>query len=192
MNNIAKYVYEIGQLKRVKRSGWWVAGIDHPESVAEHSFRAALLGYILASLEGADPQKTAMICLFHDMGEARINDLHRVAKRYIDVGNREEVAFEEQAERLPQPLAEHVITFMHEYERRTSFEGQLAHDADLLECVIQAREYQAQGHTAVQDWITNCYAGLQSNAAKSIADACLSVEPSEWWQGLKSMSGKQK
>jgi len=75
MHNIAKYVYEIGQLKRVKRSGWWVAGIDNPESVAEHSFRTALLGYILASLEGADPQKTAMICLFHDMGEARINDL---------------------------------------------------------------------------------------------------------------------
>src|SRR5947207_2327548 len=121
--------------KRVKRSGWWVAGIADPESVAEHSFRAALLGYILASLEGADPQKTAMICLFHDMGEARINDLHRVAKRYIDVGNREEVAFEEQAERPPQPLAGHVVAFMHEYERRTSIEGQLAHDADLLECV---------------------------------------------------------
>ena len=145
MSNIAKYLYEIGQLKRVKRSGWWMAGITDPESVAEHSFRTALLGYILASLEGADPQKTAMICLFHDMGEARINDLHRVAKRYIDVGNREEVAFEEQAERPPQPLAENVVAFMHEYERRTSFEGQLAYDADLLECVIQPREYQAQG-----------------------------------------------
>ena len=76
-----------------------------------------------------------MICLFHDMGEARINDLHRVAKRYIDVGNREAVAFEEQAQRLPQPLAEHVAAFMHEYERRTSFEGQFTQDADLLECV---------------------------------------------------------
>ena len=43
--------------KRVKRSGWWVAGIDDPESVAEHSYRTALLGYILASLEGADPTK---------------------------------------------------------------------------------------------------------------------------------------
>jgi len=52
--------------------------------------------------------------------------------------------------------------------------------------------YWAQGHTADQDWITNCYAGLQSNAAKSIADACLSVEPGEWWQRLKSMSSEQK
>jgi hypothetical protein len=57
-------------------------------------------------------------------------------KRYIDVGNREEVAFEEQAERLVQPLAENVVAFMHEYERRTPLEGQLAHDTDLLERVI--------------------------------------------------------
>src|SRR5947209_8295760 len=115
MNNIAKYLYEVGQLKRVKRSGWWMAGITDPESVAEHSFRTALLGYILASLEGADPQKTAMICLFHDLGETRINDLHRVAKRYIDVGDREEAAFQEQAERLPHPIAEQVVAFMHDY-----------------------------------------------------------------------------
>src|SRR2546423_9298993 len=101
--------------KRVKRSGWWVAGIDNPESVAEHSFRAALLGYILASLEGADPQKTAMICLFHDMGEARINDLHRVARRYINVGNREEVAFEDEAVRRPQTLADYVGASMQVY-----------------------------------------------------------------------------
>jgi hypothetical protein len=52
--------------------------------------------------------------------------------------------------------------------------------------------YWAQGHTAVQDRITNCYAGLQSNAAKSTADASLSVEPGEWWQKLNSMSSEQK
>src|SRR5579884_2086858 len=146
MDNIAKYVYEVGQLKRVKRSGWWIAGITDPESIAEHSFRTAILGYILASLEGAAPQQTALICLFHDMGEARINDFHRVAKRYIDVGDRE-AAFKEQAERLPQHIAENVMAFMQDYEEKTTLEGQITHDADLLECIFQAREYQAQGHT---------------------------------------------
>src|SRR5947209_16892644 len=104
MSNIAKYLYEIGHLKRVKRSGWWMAGIVDPESVAEHSYRTAVLGYVLASLEGADPMKTATICLFHDTGEARIGDLHRVAKRYIDVGEREEAALSEQVEQLPRDI----------------------------------------------------------------------------------------
>ncbi len=186
MNDIAKYLYEMGQLKRVKRSGWWIAGISNPESIAEHSFRTAILGYILASLEGADPMKTAMICLFHDTAEARINDSHRVAKRYIDLGDSEEVAFSEQAERLPQPIAKDVVSFMHDYEGRISREGDIAHDADLLECLVQAREYQSQGYVGVQDWITNCYAGLRTDTAKRLADACLHVEPHEWWQGLKA------
>ncbi len=185
MNTLAQYVYEMGQLKRVKRSGWWMAGITDPESVAEHSFRAAILAYLLASLAGADPLKTAMICLFHDTGEARINDLHRVAKRYIAVGRDEERAISEQVSRLPQPIAEQILSLFHDYEERASHEGLLAHDADLLECIVQAREYQVQGYADTEDWITNCFAGLQTEVAKDLAQACLDVEPKAWWQGLK-------
>ena len=58
-----------GQLKRVKRSGWWLAGITDTESVAELSFRTTMLGYILPLLEGANPLKTAVMCLFHDTNE---------------------------------------------------------------------------------------------------------------------------
>jgi putative hydrolase of HD superfamily len=185
MDAIAKYVYEMGQLKRVKRSGWWVAGITDPESVAEHTCRTALLGYVLASLAGADPMKTATICLFHDTAEVRIGDLHRVARRYLDVGGGEEQAFSEQVERLPQEVAASLLALFHDYEERASLEGQLAHDADLLECLVQAREYQTVGYEAVQDWIDNCYAGLQTDSARQLAEACLRVEPAEWWQGLK-------
>jgi putative hydrolases of HD superfamily len=186
MNNVAKYLYEIGHMKRVKRSGWWLAGITNPESIAEHSFRTAILGYILASLtEEADPEKTAIMCLFHDTGEARINDLHRVAKRYINVGRDEERAFTEQVERLPENISKRILALFKDYEERLSLEGKLAHDADLLECILQAREYQVQGYPDVQDWITNCYAGLQTDVAKDLAETCLQIEPKDWWQGLK-------
>src|SRR5437016_13173167 len=126
LNNIAKYLYEIGQLKRVKRSGWWMAGINDPESIAEHSFRTAILGYILGYLEGVDTMKTATMCLFHDTHEARINDLHRVAKRYINLGNSEEIALSEQAERLPQEIADTLLSLIHDYEERESLEARVA------------------------------------------------------------------
>ena len=35
-HDLAKYLYEIGQMKRVQRSGWWFAGIRDPESVREY------------------------------------------------------------------------------------------------------------------------------------------------------------
>jgi putative hydrolases of HD superfamily len=188
MNSIAKYLYEMGQLKRVKRSGWWMAGITDPESVAEHSFRTAILGYILASLEGVGPQKTATMCLFHDTQEARVNDLHKVAQRYIDLYKSESQALAEQVERLPEGIAQEVLALMGDYEHAESLEARVAHDADRLECLVQAREYQAQGYADVQDWIDGCRASLKTEAARNLADACLQVEPSAWWQGLKKLT----
>ena len=62
--DVAKYFYELGQLKRVKRSGWWLAGLRDPESVAEHAFRTAAIAYVLAAMEGANPEKAAALALF--------------------------------------------------------------------------------------------------------------------------------
>jgi putative hydrolase of HD superfamily len=185
LKDISKYLYEIGQLKRVKRAGWWMTGITDPESVAEHSFRTAILGFILAHLEGADPTKVATICLFHDAHESRINDLHHLAKRYIDLGSNEALAISEQVSRLPEQIANDILSLMNNYEDRESLEARVAHDADALECLIQAREYQTQGYADVQDWIDNSYTALKTASARKIAEECMRVEPREWWQGLK-------
>lgn len=187
MKDIVKYVYEIGQLKRVKRSGWWMVGIRDPESVAEHSFRVAIIGYILASLEGVDAQKVATMCLFHDTAEARINDPHLLVKRYLDVKQGEALAASEQRERLPSSIADPLALLVHEYEGKESLESRVAHDADALECLIQAREYQVQGYGEVQDWIDNSYKALKTESARKLAEASLHVEPQEWWQGLKKI-----
>ncbi|CAM5298637.1 HD domain-containing protein [Streptomyces californicus] len=33
----AGFLLEMGMLKRAKRSGWWIAGVKDPETIAEHS-----------------------------------------------------------------------------------------------------------------------------------------------------------
>src|SRR6202166_5007130 len=87
---------EAGLLKRVKRSGWWVAGIENPESVAEHCFRCAVIGYYIAHCEGVDPYKVVTQTLFNDIHEARINDLHKMGHHYIDFREAEIKAFRDQ------------------------------------------------------------------------------------------------
>jgi len=37
MAGLAGLLYELGLLKRYKRTGWLVAGVTSPESVADHS-----------------------------------------------------------------------------------------------------------------------------------------------------------
>lgn len=187
LTEITKYLYEMGQMKRVKRSGWWLAGIVNPESVAEHTFRTAIVGYILAQLEGADPMKTATLCLWHDTQETRTNDAHKLAQRYVDMKKGEQIALGEQMERLPSKIAQDISALVTEYNGRESLEARLAHDADLLECIIQAREYQRQGYPDVQDWIDNCQVGLKSESAKRLAETSLTVEPREWFEGLNKL-----
>jgi putative hydrolase of HD superfamily len=69
------YLLEMGALKRSKRSGWSIAGIKDPETIAEHSWRTAVIGAVLAMMEGADPAKVALLATFHDTQETR--DRHR-------------------------------------------------------------------------------------------------------------------
>jgi putative hydrolase of HD superfamily len=184
--DIAKFMYEVGQLKRVKRSGWWIAGVKDPESVAEHSFRTAVIAYLLARSEGVDIGKTVLMALFHDMPEARTNDAHRIVRRYANWEDVDQKAFNEQSKRLPDEMAKQMITLFEEFEEEDSLEAKVVRDADLLECIVQAREYQVLGYTDVVDWIFNAQGALKTESAKKIASECLKTEPKEWWQGLKA------
>lgn len=58
-----RFIFETGVLKRAARTGWWFAGVTQPESIADHSFRTAIVGMMLAAMEGADPAKVTMLCV---------------------------------------------------------------------------------------------------------------------------------
>ena len=64
INTILDFVAEAGMLKNVSRSGWSVLGIKNMESVAEHSFRCAIIGYLLAHMEDASVDKVVLMALF--------------------------------------------------------------------------------------------------------------------------------
>ena len=51
---LADLIYEAGMLRPVVRSGYALLGSGH-ENVAEHSFRAAIIGYVLGRLCGVVP-----------------------------------------------------------------------------------------------------------------------------------------
>lgn len=83
-------------------------------------------------------------------------------------------------------MAEQISSLFGELEEGVSPEAKVVRDADLLECLVQAREYQALGYHDVVDWIFNARAALKTESAKKIAAECLKTEPKEWWQGLKA------
>jgi len=176
---IADFLYEIGLLKRYQRSGWLVAGVTSPESIADHSFRTAIIASIVAELEGADPNRAALLACYHDISETRILDIPHVSRAYVTTADPRSVTAD-QVKALPDGLGILISRATDEYEAGKTLEAQCAHDADKLECLIQACEYRAQGHVHVQGWIDRTSVDFHTSSARQIAREMLDSSPIRW------------
>lgn len=177
----AGYLLELGMLKRAKRSGWWIAGVKDPETIAEHSFRTAAVGAVLALMEGADPAQVALMCVFHDTQETRVGDIPHIGRRYVEAASNEKVTADQVSAAQP-AVAAGISRVVAEYEKGDSLEVVVAHDADKLECLIQAVEYREQGYANVQNWIDTSRAALKTASAQALAEAALTMTSIEWQQ----------
>ncbi|MGN5379471.1 HD domain-containing protein [Streptomyces lasalocidi] len=175
---VVDFFYEIGLLKRYKRTGWVIAGVPDPESIADHSHRTAVIASAVAVLDGADPQRAAFLALFHDSQETRTTDIPHLGKRYLKAAANTEVTSDQTAA-LPGPLADVVGGAVAEYEARQSAEATCARDADKLECLLQAVEYREQGNQHTQAWIDTSLASLKTASAKRLAEEALRRGPLE-------------
>jgi len=182
--NTLNFLAEAGMLKRIKRSGWWMVGIPYEESVAEHSFRCALIAYILAKMEGVDPYKAMVMGLMGDIPEARINDLHKVASRYLDGRAAEKKAYEEQTALLEDDIKKELMELKEDYDAQTTAGSVIARDADILECLLQAKEYSDLGFKTAEKFFKTAPEKLQTNSAKALWESMKSWDSSVWWEKL--------
>ncbi|TDD59485.1 HD domain-containing protein [Kribbella antibiotica] len=176
---VAAFAFEMGVLKRQRRSGWWHAGVRDPESIAEHSLRVAQLAGLIAAAEGGDPAKAAYMGLWHDSQETRIGDIPHSAHPYVDAKPNVDITIDQVAG-MAEVVASSVIKAVEEYEEKSSLEAICARDADKLECLIQAVEYRDLGVQRVQSWIDSSYASLKTETARRVADEALSISPLSW------------
>ncbi len=179
-----EFFAEAGLLKHVRRTGWWVAGIKDPETVAEHSFRCAVIGYYLAHLEEADPFKVVIMALFNDIHEARINDLHKMGHFYIDFKKAEKKAFSDQIEGLDKTVRKQMHVLREDYDGQLTKEAIIARDADILECLLQAKEYYDSGYNKAVKFFKKAPSFLKTDSAKQIWRRIKTWDSSKWWEDV--------
>lgn len=175
---------EAGLLKRVKRSGWWVAGIENPETVAEHCFRCAIIAFYIAHQEDADPYKSAVMGLFNDIHEARINDLHKMGHYYIEFRHAEKKVFKDQIASLDAKVNKELESLRDEYDGQSSKESLVTRDADILECLIQAKEYLDNGYPVAKTFFKRAPNHLKTKTAKQLWAKALKWDSHTWWQNV--------
>lgn len=187
---ITGYLVEAGHLKRTKRAGWWIAGHRDPESVAEHSFRTAIIAYVVAAMEGANPDRAAALAVFHDMIETRLGDIPSTGRPYLTMAAAEAVAKDQTAE-LPSAVGQPIRDLVAEFEARETPEAVCAKDADRLECLIQAREYQAQGYQLAQPWVDTMVTAVRTESGRQLAEAARTAPVDGWWHDIVATYGGQ-
>jgi len=178
------FIAEAGMLKRVRRSGWWVLGIKDAETVAEHSFRCAVIGYVLAHMEGASAYTVLLMTLFGDMHEARLIDLHKMSQRYIDSEEAEDRAFLEQIASLGKDIKNELSGTRFEFRKQDTKESIIARDADILECLIQAKEYYEYGFKEAVKFMKKAPRFLKTKSAKKLWLLAKTTSLNEWWEKL--------
>lgn len=185
----AAFLHEAGHLKNTPRAGWLLAGIRDPESVAEHSYRVAVIAYVLACMEGANADRAAALAVFHDLPEARTTDLHSVAKPNVTVTPDPAVIAAQTAD-LPDLVGDPVRALIAEFAGKETLEARCAKDADRLECLLQAREYQAAGNQQVQPWIDTMLDAVTTASGQRLAEAAVKTAVDAWWHDIVASYGR--
>jgi putative hydrolase of HD superfamily len=185
--SIADFLFEAGLLKTVGRTGWDTVRAPY-ESVAEHSFRTAMVGWCLGKMAGLSEVEMAQLvkaCLFHDLHEARIGDLHRLAKMY---GKLDEKRVEkDQRENLPNAMKDDLAASLDLLSPRLR---QFVHEADKIECAITAKEYLDAGYNT-QKWIEHTHPHVKTKEGKALLSAIEKTDSSAWFLG-KRRAGRKR
>lgn len=110
------------------------------ESVAEHSWRAALMAFFMKDeFPEADMDKVIKMCLIHDLGEAFTGDIPTFEKTQSDEET-EEKLLRGWVLSLPTELSVEMQELYREMDEKWTLEARIYKAIDKLEAVIQHNE----------------------------------------------------
>lgn len=174
---IADFLFEVGMLKRTPRSGFQFLGSGE-DSVAEHILRTSYIAFTLARLvPGVDRYRLLLLCLLHDLPEARTGDLNYQNKKYVTVD--EERAVQDLCQRLP--FGAEIQELITEFNERQTLEARLANDCDQLELLCALKEEKDRGNPQADEWIPFTLQRLSEPTSRRLAETILATHSSDWW-----------
>jgi len=176
LQRIVDFFHEAGMLRFTPRTGYQFLG-SGKENVAEHSFRAAVIGWTLARMTDADAPRTALLCLFHDLPEARTGDFNYVNRIYNTTRPRK--ALEDAL--FGTGLAEDVLAFWDELQNNAGPEAKLAHDADCLDLMLNLKRELDLGNTSAAAWLDHARQRLHTPAGQELGRIIAETDHNAWW-----------
>ena len=179
MENLLNFFIETGKLKSKKRKGWIFRGVREPETIASHTFRMAIMSWLLSRRRGLNINKILKMSLTHDLCEVYAGDttpydkilpkdkkhwkkifdkwprLSKKEKEKIFLGKykKENEALNKLTLKLPSVLKKEIRNLWADYEKGLTKEGRFVRQIDRVENLLQALEYwDAKKQFAIEPW----------------------------------------
>lgn len=174
-------IKDIGRIKKVKRSGWVREGIIDAESVADHSYRVAMMAMIFGKRLNVDVDKLVRMILLHDLGEGVIGD--KVVERgtKVDAEARDKKDAEE-VETIRQvfkdiPNSDTYIKLHKESSAMETREAKILKELERLEMAVQALEYEEEFGNDLSEFFVNAEMHINDKCLKEILETVISLRP---------------
>ncbi|MBI2123647.1 MAG: HD domain-containing protein [Candidatus Wildermuthbacteria bacterium] len=182
MRNLIQFFLKIGEVKLKKQRGLVLRNIKDPATVGNHSFREALMAWVLAKAEhtGLDENRLIKLVLFHDLvagyagditpydpllKKGRGKNLKKMYEKWVRLSSKEKkqfYAWQKKEEykalkrliaNLPSSLKAELTALWDECKEGSSREGRFVQQLDMLENFFQAIEYWKKDKSfSIESW----------------------------------------
>ena len=176
IKKIVELIHTSGELKKIKRTGWGYRGIKDAESVADHSYRTAIIALFLGKNFGLDAEKILKIALIHDLAEAITGDLVVDGKgpKYDTTKEKKHELEVKAIKKILLGFSDYdaYLSLWNEYEDKGSPEAIIVGEMDKLELAFQAIEYEKEKRTKIplDEFLATAKKGIQNPLLKQIME----------------------
>uniref|UniRef100_H2Y8K7 5'-deoxynucleotidase HDDC2 n=1 Tax=Ciona savignyi TaxID=51511 RepID=H2Y8K7_CIOSA len=172
--DMIKFLSLVGQLKRTKRSGWVLRGVNEPESVSDHMYRMAVMAMVCKDASSSlDRNRCIKLCLVHDMAECIVGDItpqDNIPKE--EKHRKEKAAMSHMCSLIDVNMGQELIELFEEYEAQSSPEARYVKDLDRFDMILQAQHYEDEESNPgrLQEFFDSVEGKIQDKEIVRLAD----------------------
>ncbi|WP_414837580.1 HD domain-containing protein [Candidatus Nanosalina sp. VS9-1] len=169
MKDLEEFFNDINELKHTEREGWKDV-VDRPrDTIASHSFGAALLGWALSEKEGLESDKIVKMLLMHDLIMAYVEDFTPEDEEFDSKKEMEREASERLFNDIPDEIEDEFRDLFHELQEQETEEARFAKECDKLDTLFQASKYSEEtGEDHLREFLDFYRENFESDTGKKV------------------------
>lgn len=137
------FLFLVGKLKHLKRTGWVLRNVPDPECVAGHMHRMAIMTLLLdGSQSPLDKVKCMQLAVIHDLAECIVGDITPHCGVDPDEKHRREDEAMKALCELAGVSGQMLYTLYKEYEAKSTPEAKFVKELDRFDMILEAFSYE--------------------------------------------------